>query len=354
MNKNNKGISYKKFPAFQLKLDPAQGIVEHIVAVMGNVDAGNDRIHNGAFTKTITERGVKKIRVLDNHRQDSIMSAIGKPNRIYEIERNELPAELLTEFPEATGALVAETQFLMNTPEGYGAFERIQQGAVDEYSIGYQPVKGATEFTSLSDGRSIRELKEIKLFEYGPVLFGMNEATRTVSAKAADDEPEADPETDEKDLMLHDIEEDINQAFYSQFFQDSDDEFGGYWINRISLDPQYIIVSNWREESEFNYYQIDYTVDDDMNYSFAPMEDWRGGAFVFVAGAKMDVSKLVAVKTSGIIKTVEAAPQREQGAATKEADNDNPELAGPEITPPTTKDDLLKLIEIHKAKFDME
>ena len=172
----------KRFPAFQLKIDEKLGIVEHIIAVMGNVDHGNDRIHNGAFAKTIVERG-GKIKVLDNHRQDTVMAAIGKSISLREIDRNQLPAELLAEYPDATGALVAKTQFLMGTDEGRGAFIRIRDGAIDEYSIGYEPMKGATEFTQREGMAAVRELKEIKLYEYSPVLFGMNSATMTISSK---------------------------------------------------------------------------------------------------------------------------------------------------------------------------
>lgn len=173
----------KTFQTAAIKLDEAQGIVEHIIAVMGNLDMGNDIIHNGAFAKTISERGTK-VRVLDAHNTDSIMRVLGKPRSMREIGKHELPSDLLMKYPDANGALLVETQYLMNTPEGKGAFERIQSGAVDEYSIGYDPLD--FDYSEvLHDGKKVtaRNLRTLKLYEYSPVLWAMNPATATLSAK---------------------------------------------------------------------------------------------------------------------------------------------------------------------------
>ena len=67
----------KVFSSFVTKADDA-GVVEAIVAVMGNVDDGGDVIHPGSFVKTISER-MGKIKVLDAHRTDSTSRLIGKP-----------------------------------------------------------------------------------------------------------------------------------------------------------------------------------------------------------------------------------------------------------------------------------
>ena len=175
-------MEHKTFPAFTTKIEDDLGVVDAIVAVMGNVDEGDDVIHPGAFTKTVLERGTK-IRVLDQHRTDSIMNVLGKPLEVREIRHDELPTEVLTKFPDATGGLWTRTQYLMSTPEGKGAFIRIKEGAVDEYSIGYDPVPKGFDFSKAEDGRTIRNLCELKLYEYSPVLWAMNAATGTLSAK---------------------------------------------------------------------------------------------------------------------------------------------------------------------------
>ena len=173
--------------------DPAtandQGIVETVFAVFGNIDEGDDIMHIGSFTKTFRERGTK-VRILDQHNTDSIMRALGTPMELKELSRAELPQQVLDVYPDAAGGAYAKIQFLMNTPEGAGAFERIKAGAVDEWSFGYDAVDSDHE---QQNGRRIRHLRQVKLYELGPVLWGMNQATTTVSAKAADD-PSSEPE----------------------------------------------------------------------------------------------------------------------------------------------------------------
>lgn len=174
----------KTFPAFVTKVDDEQGIIEAFFAVFGNVDEGDDVVHPGAFTKTFTERG-HKVKVLDNHQTDSIMRVIGKPLVLAEVGRDQLPPEILVKSPEVTGGAFAKIQMLMDTPEGQGAFSRLKSGAVDEWSFGYDTLdydynkvdRNGTEVT-------IRNLRTIKLYEISPVLWGMNPATTTTSAKA--------------------------------------------------------------------------------------------------------------------------------------------------------------------------
>jgi HK97 family phage prohead protease len=165
-------------------LDEDAGIVETVFAVFGNVDEGHDVIHPGAFTKTFAERG-HRVRVLDAHRADSVLSILGKPLSLREVGRDGLPPEVVDQFPEATGGAKAEVQFLLDTPEGAGAFARIKAGALDEWSFGYdaldkdysKAMKGDREVT-------VRNLRTLKMYELSPVLWGMNQATRTLSAKA--------------------------------------------------------------------------------------------------------------------------------------------------------------------------
>ena len=92
-------------------------------------------MHIGSFTKTFRERGAK-VRILDQHNTDSIMRALGIPMELKELSRAELPQQVLDVYPDAAGGAYAKIQFLMNTPEGAGAFERIKAGAVDEWSFG--------------------------------------------------------------------------------------------------------------------------------------------------------------------------------------------------------------------------
>jgi len=180
-------MEHKTVSGFVTKADEAQGIIECFFAIFGNIDQGDDIIHPGAFTKTFAERG-GKVKVLDAHRTDSIMRAIAKPPlMLREARREELPAELLTKHPDAAGGAFAKVQMLMDTPEGRGAFIRLRDKAVDEWSFGYDVLD--VDFSqAMKDGKEItvRNLRTLKLYEISAVLFGMNEATTTVSAKADD------------------------------------------------------------------------------------------------------------------------------------------------------------------------
>ncbi len=177
-------IEHKILPIFVTKVDADQGIVDAIVSVFGVLDMGNDVIEVGSFVKTITERG-RKVRVLDAHNSWSVLDVIGKPLEMKEVGRDELPDEVLERFPEATGGLATKTQFLIDTPEGFGVFARIKSDSVNEYSIGYEVIKAEYRKIKAADGKEVnaRILKEIKLWEYSPVVWGMNPATATVGAK---------------------------------------------------------------------------------------------------------------------------------------------------------------------------
>lgn len=184
----------KAIPAFVVSVDEAQGIIDAVVSVFGVLDDGDDIIAAGAYVKTITERW-GRIQVLDHHKADSVMRVIGKPLEMREIGREELPAEVLAKYPTATGGLWTRTQYLLDTPEGLGAFKRIASGAIREYSVGFDAIKVDYQKVTRTDGTptNARVIREIRLWEYSPVIWGMNPATATVGVKAGDS---ADPDDD--------------------------------------------------------------------------------------------------------------------------------------------------------------
>ena len=179
--KTQEPTEFKALPAVGLKItDEDQGIVEHLISVFGVTDLGGDVCHPGSFRKTLQERK-QSIRVLDAHNRKSVMSAIGVPLQLKELTRDELPAQVLAKWPEATGGLWAETQFLLDTPEGKGAFARIKAGAVKEFSYGYNTLD--EDYSKDTEGNEVRNLRTIRLWEYGPTLFGMNPAAQVLGAK---------------------------------------------------------------------------------------------------------------------------------------------------------------------------
>ena len=193
---------YKTFPSVVTGTDEAQGIVETVFAVFGNVDSGLDVLHPGSFSKSLAERGLK-VRVLDHHNAGSIMNVIGRPLELRELTRDELPGDLLTQYPEATGGAYAKIQMLMDTPEGRGAFLRLREKAVDEWSFGYTPLDVDYSKALAGDKEvTVRNLRTCKLFEVSPVIWGMNPATATLGAKQTALAPVIDLLAERKEALV--------------------------------------------------------------------------------------------------------------------------------------------------------
>lgn len=148
--------------------------VTGICAVFGNVDTVGDRIHPGAFTKTITEAG-RQAKHLWGH--DFSSPPIAAIKSLKEIGRDELPESVLALASDATGGLLVEREYLQ-TARGDEVLEGIRVGAINQMSFGFSPVK--FDFATIGEGVDevrVRELREVRLFDTSDVLWGMNEAT---------------------------------------------------------------------------------------------------------------------------------------------------------------------------------
>lgn len=264
----------KSFPAYVIKADKEQGIVDAIVAVMGNIDHGEDVIHPGAFTKTITERR-GKIRVLDNHNMNSVRDVIGKCLEIHEVSKSELPEYITKNYPDANGGLFTKTQYLLDTPEGLGAFKRIESGAIDEYSIAFSIPRSKFDYSDVENNGTktkVRNIREVKLFEYSPVILGMNSATTTISAK-----------NEQKELSLFERYDETCEAF-DEIYMDMM-TYTGYCC--IDVYDSYLFARPCNIETEYELYKVSYTHDDLYeNFVFSNIQDWQGGNYQFVIGAK--------------------------------------------------------------------
>ena len=115
-------------------------------AAFGNIDRVKDIIEPGAFRKTIQEG---KPKVGYNH-----MHMIGKPLSMTEDSKG-----LLTE------------SYISDTPRGNEVLQLVKDGVIDAMSIAYEVIKSEDEYD-----KGIRHLKELKLYEYGPVDFPANES----------------------------------------------------------------------------------------------------------------------------------------------------------------------------------
>jgi HK97 family phage prohead protease len=153
-----------------------------LAAVMGNIDEGLDRIWKGAFSKTIKENG-RRIKHLWQHEYWNPPIAVIKS--LQEISKRELPQEVRERWPEATGGLEVEREYL-SSARGDEVLTGISKEAILEMSIGYNPIKADMEVLEEYNGAKgvqIRNLREARLYDTSDVNWGMNAAT--VAAKAA-------------------------------------------------------------------------------------------------------------------------------------------------------------------------
>jgi len=175
----------KTMPGFVKSADPAKGIVEHVVAVYGNVDSVDDVIDPHCFADACAGLG-PNVLVLDQHATDTVLRVVGRPLSLREIGRDELPPEVLAKAPDATGGLLARTQYAMKVQRAADVFQLVAGGFLPECSIGYTPT-ATSRRTVTVDGKqkTVRVLERCQLYEYSNVLWGANPATATLDAKAA-------------------------------------------------------------------------------------------------------------------------------------------------------------------------
>lgn len=120
-----------------------------------------ERIAPGAFGKTLKERG-SKIKVLFNHGFDPSIGdkPLGKPTRMEEDKRG-----LVVEVP------------LDDTSYNRDLLASLRSGALDGMSFRFSVTKEEWEDKSEDNELPVRTLKEVKLYEFGPVTFPAYEAT---------------------------------------------------------------------------------------------------------------------------------------------------------------------------------
>ena len=147
-----------EFKTFSASISASERKIIGYAAAFGNVDRVKDIIKPGAFKKTIREN--KGIKVFYNH-----STPIGRPEIMREDEKG----------------LYTESK-ISATAKGDEILQLVADGVISEMSIAYETLDFSIDVKS-----GIRTLKELKLFEYGPVDFGANEAAVITGVKALTD-----------------------------------------------------------------------------------------------------------------------------------------------------------------------
>lgn len=164
-------LEYKTFSASEIKaVDKKAGVLEAIVSVFNNVDMGNDKILPGFFSKSLRQKLPKGVWMHD------WAQPIAKTIAAEELRPGDprLPDSIRT-----LGGLYIKGQFNLDTQRGREAFSDIDFGTIDEFSIGY-----VTQESTTDSKTGVRTLIEGQLFEWSPVLLGMNRSTIMLGTKA--------------------------------------------------------------------------------------------------------------------------------------------------------------------------
>jgi len=146
----------------EIKAENNQGIFTGYGSIFGNEDQGNDIMQKGAFTKSLVNRPVSKVKMLYQHKTDE-------------------PIGVFTDMYEDSKGLFVKGQLAMGTQKGREAYELLKMGALDGMSIGF---KADPEKQGYNENkRGVRTLKEVDLMEISLVTFPMNESALIETVK---------------------------------------------------------------------------------------------------------------------------------------------------------------------------
>ena len=189
-------MEFKDVIVTKVKQEGDEGIIEGFAAIMGNVDHQGDRIHMGAFAKTLNEPPDGLPQLLGW--QHDLDIPFGRTLSLTEVDREGLPPEILARAPDATGGLKfkAKVALSASTNKERLALMKDETQVMKGSSIGFDTIKA--EFSlDRSDGAQeerIREIREVRLWEVSVVALGANSAAAVTSAK------DKEGSMDDKDL----------------------------------------------------------------------------------------------------------------------------------------------------------
>ena len=329
-------------------LDFAGRTVEGYANVFGVTDLVGDIVHPGAFGKTLVERG-------------------GKIKFLWQHDTTE-PLGRIMEMQEDAHGLYMKA-IISDTSRGRDALALLRDGAVDSFSIGYDSIKGGTDYTKDPvTGETVRNLREVKLYEVSLVTIPANElATVTAlkqrhsdAAKPSEGKPYGIFASGEQHC-IYKIDADGERMGESLGCHDTEDE---------AVAQMRAMMANEKDADT----SVDKAMDEDymagmealmerMEEMMGMMRDMMGGEKPEKgekSGRRVRRDKVELLRQLSEI-TRELMTWADYDDAESEEDEDNGiksdaqptnEQAGPG-TPPTSQKDYARLIEIETAELDM-
>ena len=144
-------LEYKQVAtSFEVKKEGGNLYIEGYAAKFGNVDSYNDIIQQGAFALFLASEDAKRVRLCYQHDFDNVIGVI---ESMFEDEQG-----------------LRFRAKISNTTLGKDVATLLEDGAINEFSIGYKTVK-----SSMDEQQNIRTLQEVYLYEISPVTRAANE-----------------------------------------------------------------------------------------------------------------------------------------------------------------------------------
>lgn len=162
----------KAFP-FQLKdFDDEKGIVKGYLSTFDNIDDQGDRVRPGAFKRTLQNKYEYK----KANNKHYLMPLL------WQHDAN-TPIGGYTSATEDNIGLFVELELDLDVQKGKEAYSALKKGYVFQQSIGYDTIK--SDYVKI-DGKMVRDLVEIRLWEGSIVTFPANEEAVVTDVKSND------------------------------------------------------------------------------------------------------------------------------------------------------------------------
>lgn len=148
---------------FELKEVNEDGSFVGIASVYGVEDLGGDVIEKGAFRKTISENPT--VPILWQHKSEEVIGS--------------------GTVKEWQGKVLLEGQLDLDDPTAMKAYKKMKSKLIKGLSIGFNTIKHTWEDV---EGRMVRHITELKLWEVSVVTFPMLPAAQVTRVKSATEE----------------------------------------------------------------------------------------------------------------------------------------------------------------------
>jgi len=151
-----------KYLPVEIKEVREDGTFTGLASKYGEEDLGGDVIDKGAFTKTLSENPT--VPILWQHQAGEV---IGTGN-----------------VKEWGSKITVEARLDMEDPAAMKAYRKMKGGLIKGLSIGFTTIKSIWEDI---EGRSVRHISELKLWEVSIVTFPMLPAAQVTRVKSAEE-----------------------------------------------------------------------------------------------------------------------------------------------------------------------